>query len=268
MVHLAAMRSSRRLAVLATLAASCCGGPARMPAQVPTARALLERIHAHQRQARTLRAEAKVEFWDHQQGDRIKGRVSMWVTRAGNLRVELNTQLGPMSALAVTGDTFQLLDVHEDKFYVGQAAPCNVEHVLHIRLPPAEIAAALLGDAPVAPHREARVSWNGAARRWTLTLALADGGTEIVELGEKSQNVERAELRDRAGRRIWWLEHEDFETVKGVAMPEKSRFQQGDKADQEVLLRIKSQDVNLEPPPGAWVIEAPIGIVQQEMQCR
>ena len=50
-------------------------------------------------------------------------------------------------------------------------------------------------------------------------------------------------------------------------MPERSRFQQGDKADQDVILKFTSQDVNVEPPPEAWVIEAPNGLMQQELRC-
>ncbi|HJZ87751.1 MAG TPA: DUF4292 domain-containing protein [Polyangia bacterium] len=249
------------------MAITTCSGPAKMPPRVPTAEELLVVIRAHQQHARTLRADARVEFWDNTQGDRLKGRISMWVMRDGHLRIEFNTQVGMLAALAVTRDGFQLLDVKNDKYFTGQAAPCNVERIIHVALPPEQIAHAMLGDAPLLPHESARVSWNGDAKRWVLTLALAGGGSEVIELSEPYRHLERAELRDPGGKRRWWLEHDDFVTIKGIAMPERSRFQQGDKADQDVILKIKSQDVNLDPPPEAWVIEAPSGLVQQELLC-
>jgi len=249
------------------MAITTCGGPAKMPPKVPTADELLAAIRAHQKQARTLRAEAKVEFWDYAQGDRVNGRISMWVVRDGRLRIEFNTQVGMMAALAVTHSGFQLLDVKNDKYFVGHAAPCNVERIIHIALPPEQIAHAMLGDVPLMPHERATVSWNGNAKRWVLTLTLKDGGSQVIELSEKERNVERAELRDPGGKRRWWLEHDDFETIKSVAMPERSRFQQGDKADQDVILKVKSQDVNLEPPPEVWIVEPPAGLIQQELVC-
>ena len=246
---------------------SACHGVTQMPPKVPTANELLADVQAHQQQARTRKAQAKVEFWDNTKGDRLRGNLSMWVTRDGRLRIDVDSQVGLLSALAVNGDNFQLLDVKNDKYFTGQAAPCNVERVLHVALPPAQVAAALLGDAPLFPHEGAEVSWNGKDARWVLTLKLAGGNKQTVELSDRQRNVERSELTDQRGKKIWWLEHEDWKTVKGVAMPERSRFQQGDKADQDVILKFTSQDVNVEPPAEAWVIEAPNGLMQQELRC-
>src|SRR5262245_52520464 len=95
----------------------CPSGPAQMPANVPTAEALLAKLEARQKQVRTVRAEAKVEFWDNVQNDRIKGKLLMWIVRDGRLRIDVDSQLGPLSSLAVTGPTFQLLDVRADKYF-------------------------------------------------------------------------------------------------------------------------------------------------------
>src|SRR5262249_5180236 len=126
------------------LLTAACHGRAPMPATVPTAQQLLADIAAHQRQARTLKAQAKVEFWDNLQGDRLKATLLMWATRDGRLRLDVDSQLGTLSSLAVSGGTFQLLDVRNDRYFTGEAAPCTLERVIHIAIHPPVIAAALL----------------------------------------------------------------------------------------------------------------------------
>src|SRR5690242_9741360 len=210
-----------------------CWGKAEMPKNAPTAQQLLDEIAAHKTQVKTIKAlDAKVEFWDNARGDRIKARVQILATREGNLRMEVNSNIGLLSALAVSGTAFQLLDVRGDKYFTGEASVCNVERVIHVRLSPHEIADALLGDAPILLHSKANLGWNGDDKRWVVTLDLVDGGKEKLELSEKGHNLERAERITPDGKRMWWIEHSDFEAIKGGAvMPERSRFQQGDKAD-------------------------------------
>jgi hypothetical protein len=246
-----------------------CWGKTAMPKNPPTAQQLLDEIAARKTQIKTISAaDAKVEFWDNANGDRVKGRVSVLATREGNLRLEVNSNIGMLSALAVTGTAFQLLDVRGDHYFTGEASTCNVERVIHVRLSPHEIADALLGDAPVLLHSGAKLDWNGDDKRWVVTLDLVDGGKEKLELSEKGHNLEKAERLGPDGKRVWWLEHSDFSTVKGGAvMPERSRFQQGDKADQDVILKFKDQEVNTTPPPSSWTLEQPRGMVQEEFRC-
>ena len=246
-----------------------CRGNSKMPANPPTAQQLLDELGARRTQVRSIKAmDAKVEFWDHHEGDRIKGRLSLWATRQGKLRLDVNSNIGLLSALAVNGPTFQLLDVRNDHYFTGDASICNVERVVHVRLTPLEIADALLGDAPILPHTGSAISWNGDDHRWVVTLELAAGEKERIELSEKGHNVEKAERLGKDGKRIWWLEHSDFETLKGgVVMPQRSRFQQGDRADQDVILKMKDQSVNETPPDHAWTLETPQGMVQEEMRC-
>jgi hypothetical protein len=262
------MSLARLLAVLALAVtlAGCPTGPVAMPPVMPTAAELLAQLLARQQQVRTLKAEAKVEFWDNRQGDRLKARMSMWVTREGRLRFDIDSQLGPLSSVAVANGVFQLLDVRADKYFTGEAVPCNVEQIIHIALSPEDAAAALLGDAPVYPHDRTQVAWNGTDRRWVLTLELTDGAAEVLEFTDRDHYLARAELR-RDGKRLWWLEHSSWTTQRGITLPGRSRFQQGDKQDQDVDVKMKSQEVNATPPDAAWVIAAPTGMVQQELRC-
>jgi hypothetical protein len=253
-----------RVPLVAALVMLGCG-PAKMPEHPPSAADLVAAVRGHQEHVRTRRAEARVEWWE--KGDRRKGRLSMWVAREGRLRLEVDSQVGPISALVIAGPTFQLLDMREDKYFTGDVVPCNVERVLHVALPPNDVIAALLGDAPLRAHERAEVTWNGDAKRWVLQLSLAGGGRERIELAGARLDVARAEELDASGRRLWWLEHDDFKMEQGVAMPTRSRFQQGAEGAEDVILRIKSQQVNLEPPAQAWVLEAPPGLVQQELKC-
>jgi hypothetical protein len=257
-----------RLALLVcALLVSCRGAPAQMPANVPTADQLLAVVQSRQTHVRTLNANTKVEYWDNSAGERVNARIDMWIVRDGHLRLDVNTLAGLASSLAVADGGFQLLDVRADRYFTGAAAACNVERVIHIALPPSDIAAALLGDAPVLPHTAAEVSWNGRDKRWVLTLTLPDGGREGIELTEKERRIEHAERRGADGKRQWWLDHEDFATVGGVEMPRRSRFQQGDKADQDVSVKVRSQAINTAPPATTWTVLAPAGMVQEEMTC-
>ena len=261
--------SFRLCGVIAFVVIAGCWGKADMPKNPPTAQQLLDELAARQKQVRVVKAfDARLEFWDNQRGDRIKGRVNVLATRDGNLRLEVNSNIGMLSALAVSGQTFQLLDARNDRYYTGEASVCNVERVIHVRLTPHEVADALLGDAPVLLHSGAELSWNGSDRRWVVTLNLVDGGKEKIEISEKGHNVEKAERLAPDGKHMWWVEHSDFSTVKGgVTLPERSRFQQGDKADQDVILRLKDQEANVTPPPDAWILDAQPGVIQEEMRC-
>jgi hypothetical protein len=254
---------------LSLIALSSCFGTAKMPAHPPTEKQLLDELAARKNQVRNIKAmDARVEFWDNQRGDRLKGRMSLFATREGNLRMEVNSNIGLLSALAVSGTAFQLLDVRGDRYYTGEASTCNVERVIHVRLSPHEVADALLGDAPVLLHSGAKLGWNGDDHRWVVTLDLVDGGKEKLELSEQGHNLEKAERIGADGKRIWWLEHSDFSAIKGgIVMPERSRFQQGDKADQDVILRLKDQEVNVKTPEDAYVLQPPNGVMQEEMRC-
>ena len=255
--------------VIALVTLVGCWGTTKMPANPPTAQQLLDELAARKKQVKTVKAfDVRVEFWDNQRGDRIKGRMSLLATREGNLRMELNSNIGMLSALAVSGQSFQLMDVRGDHYYTGEASVCNVERVIHVRLTPHEIADALLGDAPVLLHSGAQLGWNGDDKRWVVTLNLVDGGKEKLEFSEKGHNIEKAERIAPDGKRMWWVEHSDFATVKGgIVMPERSRFQQGDKADQDVILKVKDQEANVTPPPEAWILESQPGVIQEEMRC-
>src|SRR5207245_6581173 len=112
-------------------------------------------------------------------------------------------------ALGRGGDNVQVDDERNGTYVTGQAAPGNVERVLHVALPPREVAAALLADTPLIAHEKAQVRWNTDPGRWVLTLALVGGGEQLLELTPQGYNVARSELRDGAGKKVWWIEHDD-----------------------------------------------------------
>src|SRR5690348_4832625 len=103
--------------ILAFALLAGCWGTAKMPANAPTAQQLLDELAARKNQVKTVKAfDARVEFWDNQRGDRVKGRVNVLATREGNLRMEVNSNIGMLSALAVSGQSFQLMDVRGDHY--------------------------------------------------------------------------------------------------------------------------------------------------------
>src|SRR5439155_3838172 len=85
------------------------------------------------------------------------------VDRAGRLRFEAEVPVqGAVASLAVHGREFALLDLQHHVFHSGPACPANVARLIPIPLLPEEIAAILLGDAPLGEGaRASEVSWDG-----------------------------------------------------------------------------------------------------------
>ena len=164
--------------VAAGLLAGCAGQRlATRPYAPPSPDELLAAVRARQEAIAGMNAEARATSWLG--GERVRGTVQMLVARGGQLRFEAEVALqGTVAALAVDHGHFTFIDHNKHLFRAGPACPANVASLLRIPLAPAEVAAILLGDAPLPENPSAaQVAWDGAAAADVLVLPGPGGAT-------------------------------------------------------------------------------------------
>lgn len=93
-----------------------------------------------------LRAEARLE--QREGGKRIRGTILMMIERPAKVRFDALTRLGAVATLTSDGERFALLDLREERFFIGEACPENIARGVGIRLSPGELVALLLGELP------------------------------------------------------------------------------------------------------------------------
>ncbi len=269
---------SRRRALLAGACASAalvvgaCATSKPIPRTTPAPAAdeLLAALRARQASVRAVDLETRTTSWLG--GDRIVLSVTMLADRAGRLLFLAETALaGPVAQLATNGRDFALLDLQENALKKGPACPENIARLLPVPLMPDEVAALLLGDAPVPPDaRAVSVGWDEkegadvlevegrsvtAARLW-ITMRKGSGGVEILAVAGAPAG---------AGRDRWRVRYEDLTRKAGVALPQVVRFAEpGRSFDEGVTIKIKERTLNPELRDEAFVI-APRGDVPVEI---
>lgn len=270
-----------RAAVLALLiaAAGCAGRSAvQRPHPAPSADALLKSLRARQSALRTLNVETTTTSWLG--GERVRASVIMLVDRAGKLRFSAETRLsGTVAELAVDGKAFALIDYEQKLFRTGGACPENVAALIRIPLLPAEVAAILLGDAPVDElTRAVAVEWD--ARRGVDVLALeraVDGAASsrlwvgLKPTSAGGYDVVSVEGQNGRDTRRWRVEYDDRErVVGGHALPSTIRFAEpGRSFDDGVEIKVKTGDRRVNPPlaPELFTLEAPAGFTLETLRC-
>jgi hypothetical protein len=263
-------RLPHRALVGAVLVAGCATAPTpRPPGQpVPAASELLEAVQKRQAALRTLEEETRTTSWLN--NDRVRATVPMLVDRAGRLRFEAEVAVeGTVAALVVRGQTFAFLDMQHHVFHDGPACPANVGRLIPIPLLPDEIAAILLGDAPLGPGAHAvGVGWDGrlkadvleveragaAASHLWITMRRTAAGYDILAVEGQSPGA--------TGR--WRVAYEDLAPADGFSLPRVIRFAEpGRSFDQGVEIKVKERfgvnrplrddQFELKPPPGYTV---------------
>src|SRR6185369_14603904 len=153
----------KRLALVALLFAGCATAPKPRPPDKPAPEGaqLLQALQRRQAALRTLEIDTRTTSW--LSNERVRATVPMLVDRAGRLRFEAEVPVqGSVAALVVRGQTFAFLDLQHHAFHDGPACPANVARLIPIPLQPEEIAAILLGDAPLGTGAHAvDVGWDG-----------------------------------------------------------------------------------------------------------
>jgi hypothetical protein len=261
------MRTARRaLLVVAVLAAGC--GTPRMAARgypAPAADELLGAVRARQAAVRGMNVEARATSWLG--GERVRGTVQMLVGRGGQLRFEAEVALqGTVALLAVDQGQFTFIDHQKHLFRKGPACPANVASMVRIPLQPGEVAAILLGDAPL-PEGNAGISvdWDGARNADVLVLPGPHGATLWLGLHRRNPttaawDVIYLEGQEVGARGRWRVAYDDLERTGDVALPRHVRFAEPGKGwDDGVEIKVRDRVVNPSFPEGAFALKEPSG---------
>ncbi len=267
----------------ATVLASSCGGRPCPTYPFGDATAALDHYSAMRAPARVIRAEARVDRRDAE--GRIRGTVLMFVERPDHVRFDAMTQFGPAAILTSDGERFALMDLRENRYFVGPTCPANIERLLGIRFGGEEVTRFLLGETPriEAESQDLRCE-NGA---YIVTLHAADGRRQELALQVRSADLGappeaqqlrliRSEVFAPDGTTEWRVTYGDYAFVedptddstprRGVMLPFTLRFEDPRRGT-DTLLRFSDIDLNVEPPEGAFQQEPRPGLTVEEVSC-
>lgn len=252
---------------------------AQRPYPAPTADDLLAALRTRQTALRTLNIQTRTTSWLGD--DRFAATVLMLVDRTGRLRFEAEVSLrGTVAVLVTDGTGFSFFDMQHGVFKQGLACPQSVATLIRIPLVPREIAAVLLGDAPIAADaRPVQLTWDGALRADVLELQSAsstgDATTHLwVSLrrppsgGAPDVVAVEGQIAGRTGR--WRVGYDRFETVGSLSLPSLIRFAEPGKSfDDGVEIKVKNDRVVNGPlRDEAFALTAPPGIAIETIPCR
>jgi hypothetical protein len=271
----------RWVLLAAALTAGCGHGVAAVrPADrpLPAPEVLFQALVARQTALRTVELETKTTSWlGH---ERTRATVLMLVERSGRLRFEADVPLqGAVASLVVRGREFQFLDLQQHVFRHGPACPANVALMIPIPLLPEEIAAILLGDAPLGEGaRPGEVLWDGERRADVLVVDRPSAGAaarlwiSFTPSGSSYDVVAVAgESPAGAGRR-WRVAYEGSTRIDAGApltLPGTIRFAEpGRSFDDGVEIKVKERmGVNRPLRDESFVLTPPAGYPVETLGC-
>jgi hypothetical protein len=268
------------LPLVALLLAACAHGaagprPADHPA--PEAQVLLDALRARHQVLRTTEVETRTTSWLGK--DRVRATVLMLVDRAGRLRFEAEVPVqGAVASLTVRGSEFNFLDLQQHVFRRGPACPANVALLIPIPLSPEEIAAILLGDAPLGEGaRAGEVLWDGERRADVLVIDRAATGAAgrlwvtFRASGDRRDIVAVSGESPPGAARRWQVSYEDLAPAGslGVTVPNLIRFAEpGRSFDDGVEIKVKER-IGVDRPlrDESFVLTAPPGYPVETLSC-
>jgi hypothetical protein len=262
---------------MAVLAAGCATAPRPRPTNLPApaASALLEALQKRQAALHTLEIDTRTTSW--LSGDRVRATVPMLIDRAGRLRFEAEIPIqGSVAALTVHGHEFALLDLQHHVFHVGPACPTNVARLIPIPLLPEEIAAILLGDAPLGDGaRAVGVGWDGQRQADVLAVERPSAGGAANQLwvtmgrGSAGYDVLAVEGQSPGARGHWRVSYEDLSRADGFTLPGVIRFAEPGKSfDDGVEIKVKERlGVNRPLKDEQFALSAPPGFKVEPLVC-
>lgn len=172
----------RAVALVALLAASATACPRKPPTfPFPTARDALERARETQKCSRGLSGAA--EIYVYQGIFRVRGKMMYIAMLPDRVRIDVYSPFGAIiSTLTSDGDTFQLYDAREGRFFYGPAEACNLARFTGVPLPPHALVELLDGRAPVLAHEPAAASIVWEDGIYVIRITSKHEATEEIRL--------------------------------------------------------------------------------------
>jgi hypothetical protein len=274
-------RALGRLLALGTVAGvvvlgACCtpGFVAQRPYPAPDPQVLLNELRQRQQVVRGADLETRAESWLG--GQRTKATVLMLVERGGRLRFEAEVALqGAVATLVTDAGKFAFLDLQQHVFKQGPACADNVASLIPVALEPADIAAMLLGDAPLRPDaRAVGLEWDG--KRAADVLVIDNSLWVAMKPGKPGGPWDVVGVESGAGdaRTRWRVAYDDLKSPGGAdpagrySFPNTIRFAEpGRDFDDGVEIVVKDRKLNPSFRPQAFTLAPPDGYQVQTVPC-
>lgn len=223
-----------------------------------SAEELLKRVAQAEAQIVTLKGDGKLGV-DAPQG---KGSVTLFVavTHPSNIHLEQLDFFGrPQGVLVTDGERFGLYNGQDAKYYRGPASPANLGRFLPVVMPPAELAALLLGRAPRIPAESSEMTFDDKGGVFVLTLKRG----AIVQTVHVKPPTYRVVKSSVVGLKAYDVEFDDIGVYGAVSIPKKAKLVAAS-AKTTVELTYKEITINeppdltlfdMSPPEGVPVVE-------------
>lgn len=248
-----------RLLSLLLVAAALAGCPRRpvdfgAEGQPRTAEELLARVAWAEQQVFSVKGEAKLSV-DSPQG---KGATGLFVavTHPALIHLEQLDFFGrPQSVLVTDGERFGLYLAQEGRYLRGPATAANLARFLPVVLPPAELAAVLLGRAPRIPADTRDFRFDDALGQFVVTITRGRVKQTLhVEAPSYRVTHSRAENLD-----AYELTFSEFSLWGGQTLPRTTALHVRS-AKTEVELTWKDLDVNQAPDLSLFELDPPVDV--------
>lgn len=238
--------------------------------------------------AENLRAEATVdrrEAGAPVERARLRGTVLMLAERPDRVRFDAMTQFGPAATLTSDGESFALMDLRENRFFVGPSCAENIALLLGVPMEAEDIGRVLFGEAPQIEARERTVVCDGGSYR--VQLRADDGATQELVYEVRQTDVEAAPeaqrlrlrettVRDAEGHAelvVHWDDHRfvvdprsTSSPQEGVAMPHRVHVELPEQGV-DTLVRFERIEINVELPEGVFVQSPRPGLSVEPVEC-
>ncbi len=172
-------------ALLALTAVGCAAPP---PAsQFPNAQAALDRMRATTACSRSLKSDAKIDYFG--EAGRIRGSLLYVVAVPDKLRLDIVSPFGAtVSTVTSDGKEFALFDLRQKQFLRGPANACNLARFTHVPVPPAALVQLLRGEAPVLVHAPSAASIAWESGEYVLRIQSTRDASEEIHLQPVEQD--------------------------------------------------------------------------------
>ena len=223
-----------------------------------SAQELLQRINFAESQIYSLRGDAKL-IVDAPQG---KGAVALFaaVTHPAYIHIEQLDFFGrPQGVLVTDGTRFGIYMAQEGKYYRGPATAANLSRFLPLVMPPAELAAVMLGRAPRVPPDSLEMRFDDRLQQ--LVLVIIHGKVrQTLHVQPPSYRVVKSTAENLDA---YDLAFENLSTENGVTLPRHATLDARlSKTKMELVWKDvtvnEAPDLTLfefEPPEGIPVVE-------------
>ena len=233
----------------------------------PKPQDLVEEVRKRNARTRSLKAVVKADQFTDK--GRVKLKVFLLVKKGGKLRFEATVVDNTVAVLASNGVRFTSIDFKKHVVYEGPASPCNISRVFNIPLTGEQVAVVLMGGVPLLNHDEVSLKWDDCKGREVLRLRNKETGiVQKIYLRKRKGlwQIVGTRIKDKKGKTLLKLFSREFRRRAGVWVARWIHYvHPRRKAD--LLMRFKSQKLNVEIPEDAFSLNPPQGLKRRWLEC-